>query len=598
MTTTITDRLDGVTTSLAVKAPVDAVTNAPITLSGEQTINGVAVTEGDRVLVKDQSDATENGIYDVSTGSWTRSSDFDGNRDVVHGTLVIGPLSGTLGALYQVTTADPIVIGTSSIAFTLQDTTDDPYDVKTFGAVGDGVTDDTTALQLAFDTLASAIVSPGTYLTTGLDTGVAKHIEFRGATLKSVSNARILTIESNDVTLVTPAFLGDGKGASYNDGKTNQDGIYLNDKYRCQIIGPRGKDLGGALLHSISSVDDHTGNSCSNPYAYQCNIGIHAAQEGEYLSVVGGALVEGNWGVLDRGGNLITAGINITSNGINYELTSGPNDGHGIASGCNINHATDYDIKATDITNGFTFDGCHQYQGDIWFKDCTGIIFHGGISDAANYYFDGSDGCGFVNVKMPNAYGNTINNNFDSSPSYTIWRDCKLLNGDAFGENYKGIRVRAALSSPVNIAAATLAAETTVLLEDTANSAANHAVHTLYDGYAAGTGLFTCRGKGDGKVRITATIDITNNAADDSPDDMSAGVPTIYAYLQKNSSGIALLFGPRVRLSSTRSLFSLHGELDGIAENDTLRIRIGSIATLANAIDIAVTGTNVVVEGL
>lgn len=117
---TSVDRIQGLSGSLAVKAPCRVATTANITLSGEQTIDGVAVVEGDRVLVKDQTDTTENGIYDASTGAWTRALDFDGANDVVRGTLV-NVVSGTVGGgfVYELTTANPITIGTTSLAFAI-----------------------------------------------------------------------------------------------------------------------------------------------------------------------------------------------------------------------------------------------------------------------------------------------------------------------------------------------------------------------------------------------------------------------------------------------------------------------------------------------
>ena len=62
---------------LKPKAAVKAATTASITLSGTQTVDGVSVESGDRVLVKDQASPEENGIYDVGAGPWTRSSDMD-----------------------------------------------------------------------------------------------------------------------------------------------------------------------------------------------------------------------------------------------------------------------------------------------------------------------------------------------------------------------------------------------------------------------------------------------------------------------------------------------------------------------------------------
>ena len=118
MTATQTFRVDGLVAGLSIKAPVVAVTNAAITLSGEQTVNSVAVTEGDRVLVKDQADSSENGIYEVETGAWTRAGDWDGARDVVNGTLVPSAITPWVG-FYQANATNPVVIGTSDVTFTL-----------------------------------------------------------------------------------------------------------------------------------------------------------------------------------------------------------------------------------------------------------------------------------------------------------------------------------------------------------------------------------------------------------------------------------------------------------------------------------------------
>jgi hypothetical protein len=67
--------VDNVAQGLDVKASVVAATNGNITLSGAQTIDGVSVVAGDRVLVKSQTAPAENGIYVASNTSWARSAD-------------------------------------------------------------------------------------------------------------------------------------------------------------------------------------------------------------------------------------------------------------------------------------------------------------------------------------------------------------------------------------------------------------------------------------------------------------------------------------------------------------------------------------------
>ena len=120
MTSPSIDRRYGTVGSIAFKAPCRAATTAATTLEGEQTINGVAIVSGDRVLVKDQSTASSNGIYVADTGEWSRAIDADGNYDFVNGTLLYVTNGTSLGkGIWRVTsTSSSIEIGTDSIAFT------------------------------------------------------------------------------------------------------------------------------------------------------------------------------------------------------------------------------------------------------------------------------------------------------------------------------------------------------------------------------------------------------------------------------------------------------------------------------------------------
>jgi hypothetical protein len=69
--------VDNVAQGLDAKASCVAATTVSITLVGGQVIDGVTVVSGDRVLVKNQSSASANGIYVVQTTSWTRATDMD-----------------------------------------------------------------------------------------------------------------------------------------------------------------------------------------------------------------------------------------------------------------------------------------------------------------------------------------------------------------------------------------------------------------------------------------------------------------------------------------------------------------------------------------
>ena len=72
--------VDSVAQGLDIKASVKAATVGNITLSGTQTIDDVAVVANNRVLVKNQTDASENGIYEVKEGAWVRATDATGTN--------------------------------------------------------------------------------------------------------------------------------------------------------------------------------------------------------------------------------------------------------------------------------------------------------------------------------------------------------------------------------------------------------------------------------------------------------------------------------------------------------------------------------------
>jgi hypothetical protein len=115
---TNTDRRYGVSDALAWKAPVRAATTGNIALSGEQTIDGLACVEGDRVLVWQQTAGRENGIYVVSTGNWRRAADADGMRDLATGTmLVVTGGSSYQWAIFQLMTTGDIAIDDTALTF-------------------------------------------------------------------------------------------------------------------------------------------------------------------------------------------------------------------------------------------------------------------------------------------------------------------------------------------------------------------------------------------------------------------------------------------------------------------------------------------------
>lgn len=111
--------VDAARSGLDVKQSVRAATTANITLSGTQTIDGVALSVGDRVLVKNQTDATKNGIYIVAAGAWSRATDADEPNEVSPG-LFLFVEEGTVNADngFVITSDAPLAVGTDPLTFT------------------------------------------------------------------------------------------------------------------------------------------------------------------------------------------------------------------------------------------------------------------------------------------------------------------------------------------------------------------------------------------------------------------------------------------------------------------------------------------------
>lgn len=118
MTATTIDQINGFSGSTALKQPVRLATTAPVALEGLAAIDGMVPAEGDRVLVKDQADARQNGIYIASSGIWDRAADLDATGKVVKGTQVwVTDGASQPGNLWIVSAENPITLGTSLLTW-------------------------------------------------------------------------------------------------------------------------------------------------------------------------------------------------------------------------------------------------------------------------------------------------------------------------------------------------------------------------------------------------------------------------------------------------------------------------------------------------
>jgi len=109
--------LDYFAAGLSWKQPVVCATTTNITLSGLQTIDGVTVVAGERVLVKSQSTTSQNGIYLASASAWSRSPDADTWNELISAICFVEEGSTLAGTAWYCTAQAGGTIGTTAVTW-------------------------------------------------------------------------------------------------------------------------------------------------------------------------------------------------------------------------------------------------------------------------------------------------------------------------------------------------------------------------------------------------------------------------------------------------------------------------------------------------
>jgi hypothetical protein len=189
--------VDNVASGLDVKQSVIVATTANIALTALQTIDGVSVSAGNRVLVKNQTAPAENGIYVASATAWTRATDMDAWTEFISAfffveqgttqadtgwvcTVDLGGTVGTTGVTFAQFSSSSAYVGGAGLTLT----------GNTF-AVGAGTGITVNADDVALTGQALALHNLGTngiFVRTGAGTVAARSIATSGNGI-SASNA-------------------------------------------------------------------------------------------------------------------------------------------------------------------------------------------------------------------------------------------------------------------------------------------------------------------------------------------------------------------------------------------------------------------------
>ena len=238
--------VDSVAQGLSVKTAVRAATTANITLSGTQTIDGVALIAGDRILVKNQTTNTQNGVYDVASGAWSRSSDSDAGTELVNAFYFVQSGTTLQATGWVQSTPGPITPGTTGLVFSqfsgAADYTAGAGLTKT-GLTFDVGTASSSRIVVNADNidLATTGVSAGTFTKVTLDTygrataatsattsdiAEGSNLYFLDARAQAAITGGASTIVTSNLT-ASRALLSDGSGKVGVSAVTSTELSYL-----------------------------------------------------------------------------------------------------------------------------------------------------------------------------------------------------------------------------------------------------------------------------------------------------------------------------------------------------------------------------------
>lgn len=262
---------------LAPKGSTRAATTGNITLSGTQTIDGIALSAGDRVLVKNQTNVYENGIYVASASAWARSDDTNTGAELKGAFTFVQEGSTWADTGWVVTTDGTITLGTTNITWVQFSSagviqagnglTKSGSTLSVLTPAGSGIVVDATGVQVALDgsTLAKTstglkLADPGAAkLYLGNASGAAVAVTLSGDA--TVSNTGVVTItgavkNSNMIFNETPSGAMNGSNTAFtlaNTPVSGSESVFFNGQ---RLIPGSSEDytMSGATITFVSYV--------------------------------------------------------------------------------------------------------------------------------------------------------------------------------------------------------------------------------------------------------------------------------------------------------------------------------------------------------
>jgi len=337
-------------------APVAALADANVaSLSGATTIDGVAVAAGDRVALTAQTTATENGVWVVQAGAWTRPGDFDTGESAANRTFLVSEGATYADTTWTVSTDPPNdIIDTDNLAL-VQTTGQAQTSIQNVGA-GTGL-------------LAAGPQSgPGVTLSA-----IAAGL---GIQLSGGAGAAALTVDAEVLPSTTPGDAGLVQSNAAGAATRLRDLVSADASVTIGLDGNGNVDFSAnpaSLPNYTSTIFVDPGGSSSNP-------GLNPAEPTDYATAITyananpGTLIVLADGTYSDGDGAASGSTTIAAGSTNTGIVARNGPGSAVISDVvtiNTTGVTLVGITFTNLIGGVTFGATVDAPARTVIQDCT-----------------------------------------------------------------------------------------------------------------------------------------------------------------------------------------------------------------------------------
>lgn len=402
---------------------------------------------------------------------------------------------------------------------------DGDVNVKWYGATGDGVTDDTEAIQAAIDGSKDIYFAPGIYrVTASLQLRDKSHLRGTiGSTIKTENSITLIKMASNSVVETLELF--GAKDIPDQVGILIDGGESYSDVVKAKVVNCNIREFGDAGIRFTKSVaigQVVEGCSISN-----CITGIDLTTKGQYMTIVGCTIDNCNQALkVGSAGHTISSLI-LSRNRTAFSFEAVDSSAEPVRiSGCNCSESVNGILVEGSLLSQVIFENC-TFDGSNSLASVSGFKFTDCSFDNATVVFTNANDNYFVRCSID---GTNITNDAQGSKTRNYWIDCyKKAKNDALWE-MQGGSVEVYRDSDFSISQS---ATSIVLFNQVRNSCMcqhpNYSKDKLYD---TSTGLFDLtKINTPGKDQVFASVQLCLNSNSVTNED---GV-SVYLYRLKDA---------------------------------------------------------------